>query len=186
MSGGAGGGAVARTLARMGYTPGDAAVGTGAVFLPLIILGIVAAAIPTSPWLCGVNQHPMAPSPGAGAVIAATVTLVAGIGLARVVLAPDTPRSLKTTAVAFFVATLAAVAAHVVQVFQHKDVVGGLRSLRAALALLLGTMMVFASIDAFAGALLLPAAGWLLGVYRLHTFVIDNNREALKVLRPAV
>ena len=199
-----------KLLFSYGFTPKEACVGSIVVFLPLLALGITALALPTgfSKSFCGLNQHPMAPTPNVGSILTVIVTVVAAFGLGRIVLS-NAPKTLIATAVTFFVATLLAIGAHVVQVFGgdspsqsfakssaksfakssaksstkpfQRDMEGGLRSLQCALGLLLATLLVWASIDALAAALLLPAAGWLLGVYRLHTFLMQNNREALRL-----
>jgi hypothetical protein len=174
--------AAERALFSHGFTPAEASAGTVAVFLPLLALAATAVALPAgfARGLCGLDQHPLAPTPNVGSILTVIATAVAAFGLGRIVLS-GAPASLVAVAVAFFAATLMAVEAHAVQVFGtpgKRDMQGALRSLRAALGLLLGTMTVWASIDALAAALLLPAAGWLLGVYRLHTFVMENNRDA--------
>ena len=169
-------------MSRFGTTPTNASIGILAAVIPLLVIGITAAAVPSTPWMCAIDQHPLAPSPEVGTAIVAVVTLVAGIGLARILLAKDTPKSLISTAATFFVATLVAIECHIVAV-SARDLEGGLRSLRAAMTLLLGTMLIFASIDALAAALLLPAAGWLVGVYRLHTYMMENSGDALEALR---
>lgn len=181
---------VEQALYSVGFTPTEATVGSMSVLLPLVLLAATAVALPGgfSRSFCGLNQHPLAPTPNVGTILTVIVAVVAAFGLARIVLS-GVSKSLIAVAVTFFVAALLAVQAHVVQVFGNscnsenvaRDMVGGLRSLRCALALLLACMFVWASIDALAAALLLPAAGWLLGVYRLHTFVMQNNQDALKL-----
>ena len=170
----------------------EAAIGTIVTFLPLIITGAVVAFLPVRPWLSSLNQHPMAPTTTVGSIIVGIIVFIASIGLARVALSSvnklsahnSPPKPVIVVAILLFAFTFALIQLYIVETFQHKNLERGLSILQLAAASLVATLLVFTSVDALAGSLLLPACAYLMCAYRFHTFMMDNNDDILTFQTP--